>query len=47
LRHVEAGKAAVFANLTPLVGAVVAAVIFHEPMSPYQIARELLILGAV
>lgn len=47
LRHLEAGHAAVFANLTPLVGVAVAAMLLGEPVSAVQLGGGLLILGGV
>ncbi|MDP9358013.1 MAG: DMT family transporter [Chloroflexota bacterium] len=47
LCHLEAGQAAVFANLNPLVGVVVAAAVLDESISAFQIAGGLLILGGV
>jgi drug/metabolite transporter (DMT)-like permease len=47
LRHLEAGPAATFANLNPLVGVVVAAVALGEAISALQLAGGLLILGGV
>jgi drug/metabolite transporter (DMT)-like permease len=47
LRHLEAGQAAVFANLNPLVGVIVAALFLGESLAPTQIAGGLLILTGV
>jgi drug/metabolite transporter (DMT)-like permease len=47
LRHIEAGQAAIFANLTPLVGVAVAAVLLGEAITPLQVAGGALILGGV
>lgn len=47
LRHFEAGQAAVFANLNPLVGVTVAALILGESVTPTQIGGGLLILVGV
>ena len=47
LRHLEAGQAAVFANLTPLVGVAVAALLLGEQVSAVQLGGGLLILGGV
>jgi drug/metabolite transporter (DMT)-like permease len=47
LRHLEAGQAAVFANLTPLVGVAVAALLLGERVSAVQLGGGLLILGGV
>ncbi len=47
LRHLEAGPAAAFANLSPIVGVVVAAVVLDESLSARQLAGGLLILGGV
>jgi drug/metabolite transporter (DMT)-like permease len=47
LRHVEAGQAAVFANLTPLVGVAGGALLLGEAVSPLQLAGGALIIGGV
>jgi drug/metabolite transporter (DMT)-like permease len=47
LRHLEAGQAAVFANLNPLIGVIAAAIVLHEAISWIQLAGGLLILGGV
>jgi len=47
LRHLEAGQAAVFANLNPLVGVIVAALLLGESLAPTQIAGGMLILAGV
>ena len=47
LRQLEAGPAAAFANLSPLVGVVAAAVVLGESLSALQLAGGLLILGGV
>ncbi len=47
LRHLEAGQAAVFANLNPLVGVLVAALALNEPITTFQIGGGLFILGGV
>jgi drug/metabolite transporter (DMT)-like permease len=47
LRHLEAGQAAVFANLTPLVGVAVAALLLGERVTVVQFGGGLLILGGV
>src|SRR5262249_809323 len=47
LRHLEAGQAAVFANLNPLVGVAVAALFLGERVTPAQIGGGLLILTGV
>ncbi len=47
LRHLAAGRAAAFANLTPLVGVGVAALLLGEPISAVQLGGGLLILGGV
>ena len=47
LRHLEAGRAAVFANLTPLVGVTLAVLILGEPLSSTHILGSVLILGGV
>ena len=47
LRHLEAGQAASFANLSPLVGVVFAALLLGESISLIQVGGGLLILGGV
>jgi drug/metabolite transporter (DMT)-like permease len=47
LRHLAAGQAAAFANLNPLVGVAVAALLLGEPVSAAQIAGGVLILSGV
>ncbi len=47
LRQLEAGQAAIFANLNPLVGVVAAAVVLGEPVTWVQIAGGGLILIGV
>lgn len=47
LRHLAAGQAAAFANLTPLVGVGVATLLLGEPISAVQLGGGLLILGGV
>lgn len=47
LRHLAAGQAATFANLTPLVGVGVAALLLGEPIAAVQLGGGLLILGGV
>ena len=47
LRHLEAGRAAVFANLTPLVGVLLAVVALGEPLSSFHLVGSVLILGGV
>ncbi len=47
LRQLEAGQAAAFANLSPLVGVAVAALALDEAISAPQIVGGLLILGGV
>ena len=47
LRYLEAGQAAVFANLTPIVGILVAALLLGEAVSPVQLGGGFLILGGV
>lgn len=47
LRHLDAGQAAVFANLNPLVGVAVAALILGERVTPAQCAGGVLILAGV
>jgi len=47
LRHLEAGRAAVFANLTPLVGVTLAVVALGEPLSSFHLVGSVLILGGV
>ena len=47
LRHLEAGQVGLFANLSPLVGIVVAALFLGESISLYQIGGGALILGGV
>lgn len=47
LSRLEAGRAAVFANLTPLVGVMLAVVILGEPLSSAHILGSVLILGGV
>jgi drug/metabolite transporter (DMT)-like permease len=47
LRHLEAGKAAVFANLNPLVGVGVAALLLAEQVTAAQVGGGVLILGGV
>lgn len=47
LRHLEAGQAAVFANLNPLVGVGVAALLLGERVTPTQVGGGLLILAGV
>lgn len=47
LRHLEAGQAACFNNLCPLVGVMFAAVFLNESINAAQIAGGLLILGGV
>ena len=47
LRHLEAGPAAAFANLNPVVGVVVAAIVLDESISVPQVVGGLLILGGV
>lgn len=45
LRHLEAGQAAIFANLNPLVGVVVAAPYLGERVSPIQVGGSLILVG--
>lgn len=47
LRHLEAGQAASFANLSPLVGVAFAPLLLGESISPIQIGGGLLILVGV
>jgi drug/metabolite transporter (DMT)-like permease len=47
LRHLEAAQATVFANLNPLVGLVVAALLLGEPVTPTQLGGGLLIVAGV
>lgn len=47
LRQLEAGQAAIFANLNPLVGVVAAAVVLGEPVTWVQIAGGGLVLIGV
>jgi drug/metabolite transporter (DMT)-like permease len=47
LRHLEAGRAAVFANLTPLVGVALAVVALGESLSAFHLVGTVLILGGV
>jgi len=47
LHHLQAGQAAVFTNLSPLVGVAVAAVVLGETMTVVQLLGGLLILGGV
>ena len=47
LRHFEAGQAAVFANLTPVVGVAVAALLLGEPVSAVQLGGGVAILAGV
>ncbi|HYI25754.1 MAG TPA: EamA family transporter [Thermomicrobiales bacterium] len=47
LRHFEAGQASTFANLSPLIGVIVAAVVLGESISVLQIGGGMLILGGV
>lgn len=47
LRHLEAGQAAIFANLNPLVGVIAAAMVLGEPVSSTQLAGGVLILSGV
>jgi len=47
LRHLEAGQVGLFANLSPLVGMIVAALFLGESISVYQISGGALILGGV
>lgn len=47
LRHLEAGQAAVFSNLNPLVGVIVAAIALDESVSWLQASGGLLILVGV
>jgi drug/metabolite transporter (DMT)-like permease len=47
LRHLEAGQAAIFANLNPLVGVAVAALFLGERITPIQLGGGLLILSGV
>jgi len=47
LRHIEAGQAAIFANLTPLVGVASSAILLGETISPLQLAGGALIIGGV
>jgi drug/metabolite transporter (DMT)-like permease len=47
LRHLEAGQAAIFANLNPLVGVAVAALFLGERVTPVQVGGGLLILTGV
>jgi drug/metabolite transporter (DMT)-like permease len=47
LRHMEAGQAATFSNLNPLVGVIVAALVLKESISLLQIVGGLLILAGV
>ncbi|HEV2127933.1 MAG TPA: EamA family transporter [Thermomicrobiales bacterium] len=47
LRHMEAGQAATFTNLNPLVGVIAAALVLNEAISWIQLAGGLLILGGV
>jgi drug/metabolite transporter (DMT)-like permease len=47
LRHLEAGRAAVFVNLTPLVGVTLAIVALGEPLSAFHIVGAVLILAGV
>src|SRR6478609_1414752 len=47
LRHLEAGQVGLFANLSPLVGIIVAALFLGESISIFQIGGGALILGGV
>lgn len=47
LRHFQAGQAAIFTNLSPLVGVVVAALLLHESVSVVQIGTGAVIIGGV
>jgi drug/metabolite transporter (DMT)-like permease len=47
LQHLEAGQAAVFANLNPLVGLIAAAIVLGEPVAWAQLAGGALILIGV
>ena len=47
LRHLEAGQAAAFANLNPLVGVIVAATLLGETISPLQLAGGTMIISGV
>jgi drug/metabolite transporter (DMT)-like permease len=47
LRYLEAGQAAIFANLNPLVGVAAAAVLLGEPVTAAQIGGGTLIIGGV
>lgn len=47
LTHVEASQAAVFGNLKPLVGVVLAALVLVEPLSVIQLGSGVVILAGV
>ena len=47
LTHLEAGQAAAFTNLNPLVGVAVAALVLAEPISAAQLGGAALVLGGV
>ena len=47
LRHLEAGQAASFSNLNPIVGVIAAAIVLDEAISWFQLAGGALILGGV
>lgn len=47
LRHMEAGQAAIFTNLNPLVGVIGASIVLDEAISWLQLAGGMLILSGV
>jgi drug/metabolite transporter (DMT)-like permease len=47
LRHMEASQATIFANLSPLVGVVVAALLLSEPITQVQLSGGFLIMAGV
>jgi drug/metabolite transporter (DMT)-like permease len=47
LRHFQAGQAAIFTNLSPLVGVVVAALLLRESVSSVQVGTGAVIVGGV
>ena len=47
LTHLEAGQAAAFTNLKPIVGLAVAALVLAEPISAAQLGGAALVLGGV
>lgn len=47
LRHLDAAEAAVFLNLVPLVGVVIAAVVLRESIGPFELAGGALVVAGV